>query len=103
MGQGGGSDKWDIYGRGGRQNADVLYGQPQASPASVFVGDQSTTHTPLRRRRLIGLDSLHVKEFRRYAPVGQLGLRERWLGVHGSYDSYQRVCAVPAGLTIPSP
>jgi hypothetical protein len=46
----------------GRQNADVLYGQPQASPASVFVGDQSTTHTPLRRRRLIGLDSLHVKE-----------------------------------------
>ena len=70
---------------------------------SVFVGDQSTTHTPLRRRRLIGLDSLHVKELRRYAPVGQLGLLERWLGVHASYDSYQRVCAVPAGLTIPSP
>ena len=58
---GGGSDKWDSYGRGGVKMRMFFMDNPRRR-TSVFVGDQSTTHTPLRRRRLIGLDSLHVKE-----------------------------------------
>ena len=60
-GAGGGSDKWDSYGRGGVKMRMFFMDNPRRR-TSVFVGDQSTTHTPLRRRRLIGLDSLHVKE-----------------------------------------
>ena len=43
-GWGGGSDKWDSYGRGGRQNADVLYGQPQASDVGVCRRPVNHTH-----------------------------------------------------------